>query len=250
MIQALKNKTYAVVGASSGIGAKVAMELAEQGANTILIARRQDKLSEVRDSLKDGRHSIYSFDVSNIDAIESLCATLKEQSGPLDGMAYCAGQGGRYRLRDSTHEVFHSLMLVNFYGFMEFTRCLVKNKPQKAPMRIIGISSLASTTHQKYFSAYAASKAAMEAAVRSLATELVSKNVRINTLRPAFVRTAILEAVDDVLGGFEESIVKSGYQPLGLIDPDEVAKMVAFLLSDAPISITGAAIPINGGAQC
>ena len=114
----------------------------------------------------------------------------------------------------------------------------------------MAISSLASTEFQKYLTLYAASKAALEASVRCLAAELGPRNARVNAVRPAFVDTPRLAGLNEITGSVEESLKSSGYQPLGLVTPEEVAKVVLFLLGDAAQHINGVSWAVNGGAAC
>jgi NAD(P)-dependent dehydrogenase (short-subunit alcohol dehydrogenase family) len=243
-------KNYLVVGASSGIGQSVCLELCARGANVILIARRKQTLEETLQLMLQGRHLILPFDVGNISDIEKTVTAIQAEYKRIDGLVFSAGKMGRIRLRENTYAIAHEFMRINFYAFIEFIRCLVRKKTKAQSMRIVGVSSLASVTHEKYFTAYAASKAAMEAAVRSLGTELATKNTTINAVRPAFVKTEMVAEIDEITGDINEHIKSSGYQPLGLIDPGDVAKLVVYLLSDAAKSITGATLSINAGAAC
>ena len=119
-------------------------------------------------------------------------------------------------------------------------------------MHIVAISSLASVSSDRYFTPYSASKAAMDAAVRCLARELVTRNVTINSIRPAIVDVERMRAaLDDITdGGLNQQIIDNGFQPLGLIPPKDIAKATAYFLSDAAKYITGTSMFFNGGAAC
>lgn len=250
MVCEYEGKHYLVVGASSGIGESVALELASLGANVTMLARRLEKMEAIRERMVSGRHELCAFDVSNLSRIDEMVNTVNSRYGSIDGCVYCAGSGDTARLRDLTPARLHNVMQVNFYAFVEFVRCLVEQKAKKQSMRIVALSSLASVCNNKYFTPYAASKAAMDAAVRCLARELVSKKVTLNSIRPAVVDVERLRDLDDLTGGINEQIKKSGYQPLGMIPPEDIAKMVSYLLSDAASYITGTTLPFNGGAAC
>ena len=135
-------------------------------------------------------------------------------------------------MRDLSYERLHAIMLTNFYAFIEFVRSLTQKKPKKQCMSIVGISSLASIAPEKYFTIYAASKAAMETAVRCLALELAIKNTTINTIRPGVVATSRLAHLNEFTGDIGTKIKESGFQPLGLIPPEDVADMTLYLLSE------------------
>ncbi|MDR1276782.1 MAG: SDR family oxidoreductase [Candidatus Accumulibacter sp.] len=243
-------KNYLVVGASSGIGRSVCLELGAQGANVILVARHKQALEETLQLMPRGKHTILPFDIADISDIEMVVTTMQTEYNHIDGLIFSAGKMGKIRLRDNTYATTHEFMQINFYPFIEFIRCLVRKKTKAQSMRVVCISSLASVTHEKYLTAYAASKAAMEAAVRCLGTELAAKNMTINAVRPAFVKTEMLAEIDEITGDFNEHIKSTGYQPLGLIDPNDVAKLAIYLLSNAAKSITGATLSINAGAVC
>ncbi len=243
-------KTYLVIGASSGIGYCISKKLASLSANVLLLARNEEKLKRVLDSLPDGKHESITFDVSNITGISRLADSIFENHSVLDGVIYCVGNGDIVRLRDNIFERIHNVMITNFYAFIEFVRIITNKKNKKQRMHIIGISSLASTQSEKYFTSYASSKAAMEAAVRCLALELINKNTTINTIRPGVVKTHRLDHLNDVTGDIEEKIKQNGFQPMGLIPPEEVAELAIYLLGNSANFITGASLPVNGGAIC
>lgn len=245
-----EGKRYLVIGASSGIGKSIALELANLGADVIMLARREEKMQAIRQKMKPGQHGIYVFDVTDIARIDSVVSSLHADYGKLDGCVYCAGSGDIARLRDLTTERIHGVMLVNFYAFVEFVRCLARKKNKNDALRIVAISSLASTCNEKYYTPYSASKAAMDAAVRCLGRELAAKNVTINSIRPGVVDVERLRGLNELTGSLDEEIKKNGFQPLGIIPPKEIACMAAYLLSDAARYLTGTTLPFNGGAAC
>ena len=252
MNQEHEGKHYLVVGASSGIGESIALELAALGANVTMMARRTEKMEAIRKRMPSGNHAYYGFDVSRIDEISGMVARILEERKNVNGFVYAAGIGDTMRLRDLTYERLHHVMQVNFYPFVEFVRALVTRKPRKDAMHIVAISSLASVSSDRYFTPYSASKAAMDAAVRCLARELVTRNVTINSIRPAIVDVERMRAaLDDITdGGLNQQIIDNGFQPLGLIPPKDIAKATAYFLSDAAQDITGTSMFFNGGAAC
>lgn len=243
-------KTYLVTGASSGIGLCLSRKLLSLGAKVLLLARNKEKLEQAVASLPPGDYEALAFDVAHISEIASLIESILERHPKLDGLVYCVGNGDIARLRDNSFDRLHAVMLTNFYAFIEFVRAITNKKNKKDRMRIVGISSLASTQPEKYFTSYSSSKAAMEAAVRCLALELKTKNTTINSIRPGVVQTERLAPLNEVAGDIGTKIVESGFQPLGIIPPDDVASMVLYLLSNSANFITGASFPINGGATC
>ena len=249
MVMEFENKNYIVTGASSGIGRAVCIELSKQKANVMLVARNEERLNETLEKMDSANHSQASFDLTNIDGIDSLVASIYEKYDTIDGVIYCAGYGSGTTLRKITYQMLHGDMLINYYAFVELVRCAVKYKPKKHPMRIVSISSIASILNTASYTSYSASKAALDAAVRVLSNELVKKNTTINTIRPAYVDTEMMTFMNDLFEDFNEHIKNTGFQPLGLIEPYDVARMAIYLMGDAAKSITGMHIPINGGAR-
>ena len=243
-------KHFFVLGASSGIGAAIARTLAEGGASITLSARRKECLDTLCANLPGEGHGVILFDVAHLDGIYEAVKTLISKRGMPDGCVYSVGSGDTARLRDLTPERLHATMQLNFYAFVEVVRSFAKQKPKGRHLKIIAISSLASTCNDKYFTPYAASKAALEAAVRCLAKELTPKNITLNCIRPGVVDVERLKHVDDLTGGLDAHLRKSGYQPLGIIPPSEIGHMASYLLSDYCNYITGASLPFNGGVAC
>lgn len=245
-----ENRNYIVVGATSGIGKSVSEMLAESGANVALMARTEGALQKVIDSLPPRRHMAFPCDVISLNGIEPVVGAIKNQYERIDGLVWCVGLGKTGRLRDlKIDDMFHAFG-GGLFAFLEMVKNLMRGKPKTQAMRIVAISSLASSEFQKYLTLYAASKAALEASIRCLAAELGPRNTRINAVRPAFVDTPRLSGLNEITGSVEASLKKSGYQPLGLIDAGDVARVVIFLLSDAASHINGVSWSINGGAAC
>lgn len=246
----LGGKTVLVTGASSGIGRATCVELARHGARVVLLARNRAALLETMAQMPDGSGLPLAGDLQQLAAIQDLTRQAWDWQGQIDGCVHCAGIGGRARLRDTPPEYMGERMTINCFAFVELARCLVKLKKKQAPLRLAAISSFAALGHDKYFTAYAASKAALEAAAKTLSVELAPRNTLVNILRPAFVLTPMITGPGDPTGDFLTSLEESGYQPLGVIPPEEVAHLAAFLMSDGSAHMSGAIIPINAGVPC
>lgn len=239
-------KTYWIIGASSGIGRTLAICLQDAGARLIATARDKDRLALL------GQDNIMSLpgDMLNSGDPARLYNELSQLGIYPDGMIYCVGLGNKMRLRQITLEAMQEAMMGNCFAFVELTRLLAAGKRKDAPLRIVAISSLASMEFQKYLTLYAMGKAALEASVRCLATELGSKNIRINSIRPAFVDTPRLLGLNAVTDDIEIELKRNGYQPLGLIPAEAIASMAMFLLGDSGSWLNGVNLPVNAGAQC
>lgn len=246
----LHQKTILVTGASSGIGRATCRELASQGADVILLARNEDGMRETMSAMPDEQCLALVADLRDLPTLPSILQQAWDWKGQIDGCVYCAGVGGRARLRDTSTAFMAERMHVNCFAFVETIRILVKLKKKVQPLQVVAISSFAALGHDKYFAAYAASKAALEAAAKTLAVELSSRNTLINIIRAAFVDTPMISGTADPLGDFAARLEESGYQPLGLIRPEEIAQMAAYLMSRAAVHISGAVFPVNAGVPC
>lgn len=250
MNDSFENKVILVTGASSGIGRAVCRALSDKGASVILLARNEDRMKETASMMPEGRHLSLAVDLRDSFALKSIAETTYNWRGRLDGCVYCAGVGGRARLRDASPELMSECMQVNCFAFVELVRSLVKLKKREQAFNVVAISSFAALGRDKYFVAYAASKAALEAAAKTLSVELISRNIRINLIRPAFVNTPMVVGPADPLDDFLVRLEESGYQPLGIIEPEEVAQLAMFLLSSKSVHMNGVVIPINAGVPC
>ena len=238
-------KTVLVTGASSGIGRQTAISLSELGAKIVAVARREEQLEETISRLSGDGHRFYVYDLKNVEGIGELMKQIVSDNGPLDGLAYCAGISDTRPIQVSDFQYVESMMKTNFFAFYEMVRQFAKKGRFGKEAKIIGVSSTASTGSAKGQSIYGASKAAMEASVRVLARELVSKGININTVRPAWVKTDMYSKFVETWENGEELVMRS--QMLGTIEPEDVAFLIAYLLSPSARYITGQEMYIGGG---
>lgn len=242
----LTGKQILITGASSGMGASTAVLCSQLGAKVILVARRTDKLQEVTEKLEGMGHKYYSFDLEKIDAIEDFIKNVIAENGPIDGFVHSAGISSTRPLKMMKPKYLREVMEINFNSFVEITRCITKKKCYNPGLSIVGISSVSSTLGNQTKTAYCASKAAMDAVVRCIAKEL-APNVRANTVCPGMINTDIYEKFKDNAGDSYDAEVRMYRQYLGLGEPEDVANMIVFLLSDAARLITGSNIGVDGG---
>ncbi len=247
----LTGKKIIVTGASSGIGKAVAEMLGDLGAQCILIARREERLQEVTKSMGGGQtHRYYVFDLENVEQIGELVKRVVSEVGPLDGMAYCAGIPGTQPLKVNKTAYMQHIMRVDFLAYYEMVRCMIQKGNYRNPCRIVGVSSVAASYPGKGQSAYGAAKAAMDAATKSLAVELYKKGICLNTVRPGCIDTEMHQSFQSGTGiDLMDSITQSR-QFLGIGQPEDVAGIVAYLLSPAARLMTGVNIAVDGGFTC
>ena len=237
-----------MAGASSGIGRKTAITLSRVGAKLILMARREEQLGEALAELEGGEHAAYCVDFSKLNSIESYVETAVKEHGILDGLVYSAGITMDLPLRMFSAEKLEQVFRVNFFGFAECVRQTTKKGRFRPGMRIVGVSSVASLIGKKADMGYSASKGAMNAAIRSMAIELAEKDICINAVAPGMTATKMYKdyiAQNGVDSNANLSILKRQY--LGIGDPQDIANVIAFLISPAARFITGITLPVDGG---
>lgn len=244
----LNGKTILVAGASSGIGAATTEYLATCGCKLVLVARRLEKLNEVKEKLSGVEHSVYSFDFSDLDSIEFLVNQIVNDNGQLDGMVFSVGQPVTRPLKVLKPDFMLNAMKINFLSFIELTRCCT-NKKNANPdsFSVVAVSSLSSMQGNQAKTAYSATKGALDASIRCLAKEFAARNMRFNTVNPAWVKTDIFENHIANVGESEDFKEVLNRQYLGMIEPLDIAKTIAFLLSNSSHYITGQNIPVDGG---
>lgn len=243
----LTGKKIVVAGASSGMGAETAVLCSELGAKVILIARREDKLQEIMQKLQGDGHRYYVFDLNNLNGIENLTKEIIKEVGSVDGLVYSAGIPGTRPLKMLKPAALNEVMNINFSAFAEMVRCVSKKNMFNAGMSIVGISSISSTVGSLGKTAYCSSKAAMDAAARCMAKELAPSGIRVNTVCPGIIETALFQTFQNNAGDSQDAKAKIDRQYLGLGKPIDVANAIAFLLSDASRMITGANVGVDGG---
>lgn len=243
----LTGKTILITGASSGIGRTTAIHLSKLGARVILVSRSEDKLRETISCMEGERHSIYPFDLKEIDQIEELINKIVNQQGKLNGLVHCAGIADMRPLQMTKYSFVHDMLLINFYAFIELVRVIAKKGNCTDNASLIAISSIRSIKGEKSLIAYCASKGALDSAIRAMAKELAAKNIRVNSVVPGFIKTSLVNSYVESAGNeeFNKNVLASQY--LGLGDTSDVANAIAFLLSDASKFVTGTGLIVDGG---
>lgn len=236
----LSGRKILITGASSGIGQATAILLDSLGAKTVLCGRNEQRLSQTAEQLSNSTLCI-PFDLLNFDEYDRLFAEATADGEKLNGLVHCAGVAKATPLKGLSLQQVHGIMDSNLTSFVMLCAAYAKRKYSLGGS-IVGVSAVNAHIPQKCMSVYAASKSAMEAVVRTAALELTKSNIRINCVAPGAVDTAMSHAVDEET---LKEIVR--HQLLGMCNPEQIASVIAFLLSDFSSAITGRTIYADGG---
>jgi NAD(P)-dependent dehydrogenase (short-subunit alcohol dehydrogenase family) len=243
----LENKVAVITGGSSGIGKATALAFAKAGAQVVLGARRTDEGEGVARLIRDegGEAVFVKTDVTDAAQVQALVQTAVNTYGGLDIAFNNAGtEGDRLApVVEDTPENFKRILEVNVLGVWHAMRAQIPHLVKRGGGAIINNSSVAGRRGFGGFSAYAASKFAVEGLSRSAAQELAEVKIRVNTVAPGPIDTALL---DRATGGDHSAFVN--FVPMGRPGhADEVAATVTFLASDAAGYITSQSLAVDGG---
>ncbi len=240
----LNGKVAVVTGGNSGIGYASAKELKEQGASVVITGRNAERVDAAASEL--GVKGIVA-DVSNLSAIDDLVEEVQSSFGKVDVLFVNAGIFQPAPVGQISEEMFDHQMGVNFKGAVFTTEKFIPALNDGAS--IINLSSVNAYTGMPNTAVYAASKAALNSYTRTAATELAPRKIRINSVNPGPVYTPIFGKTgmaEEDLNGFAEAM--QDRVPLKRFgQPEDVAKLVAFLASDDASFITGGEYNIDGG---
>ncbi len=238
----LTGKVILVTGASSGIGRAIAIECSKLGATCILTARNMERLQETLASMEGEEHTIIPADLTDSAAVVSLV----EQLPKLDGVSLNAGIEKMILCSYAKIREVHELFDILYFSVVDLVTQLIKRKKIRQISSLVMMSSIASDCHGLGNGFYGAAKAALSHYSLDLAKELHSKGVRFNTVRPGMIVTP-LTMVDRGEDFIEKDKKRYLYGRYG--EPEEVAHLAAYLLSDAAVWITGSEFTIDGGVS-
>lgn len=242
----LNGKVAVVTGGSRGIGRAIAEALGSHGAHVVVgYASGEAAAAETVQSITQagGKAEALRIDVSDTAEAERVVGEVAKRLGRLDILVANAGisvDGLLLRLKD---EDFDRILAVNLKGAIATARAAIKPMMRSRSGRIVFVSSVVGETGNVGQTAYAASKAALLGAAKSIAREYASRGITVNAVTPGFVDTDMTRALTD-----EQRAAIAASIPLGRTGtPREVAAAVLFLASDEASYVTGQALRVNGG---
>ena len=194
--QALTGKYVVITGASSGIGQVTALKVAQAGGIPVLVARGKDKLEETRASIemRGGQAFVFPCDLSDLEAIDRLCEQITKEVPSVDFVVNNAGRSIRRSLRlsqDRFHD-FERTMQLNYFGAIRLVMGLLPKMQEQRRGHVVNVSSIGVQTNPPRFSAYVASKAALDAWSNVVASEVVGDGVTFTGIHMPLVRTPMI----------------------------------------------------------
>lgn len=248
MSKKLTGKVALVTGGSKGIGASIAQQLAEEGASVVVnYSTSKEEAEHIVQSIerKGGKAIAVQANMTNQKEIDHLFSETKKAFGKLDILINNAGIYTFVPLEQITAEHFYKLFDVNVLGLLLACQAAL-NYFGPLGGSIVNISSLASTAHIPNSAVYSATKAAVDAITRTLASELGPRKIRVNAINPGVVETEGTRYTGITESDFRKDIEKR--TPLGRIGlPKDIAPAVVFFASDDAGWITGETLVIAGG---
>lgn len=239
----LESKSILVTGASSGIGRGIAITCSKMGASVIINGRSIFKLQETFSLMEGDRNTIVAGDLTDRDSLMEIVSKLPK----LDGIVHCAGIGQRMPCKDLTDNDICQVMDVNFKAPVLLQAELLRQKKINKGASIVFIASIASWSPSMGNSLYSASKGAIISYANCLSLELAPRKIRVNCISPAMVWTDLIqnEAIDEEQ--LKEDEKKYPLKRYG--QPEDIANLAVYMLSDASTWMTGSNVKISGGGN-
>lgn len=236
-----------VSGASSGIGRAVAVELGAWGAELILIGRNEETLAETARLAGSAVTHILPLDLSKTALIREALGEVTAKHGRIYGLCHAAGIVETRPLSAFRADTFQAMMDVNVTAGLELARAVSRaDVVAEEGGSIVWIASAYGWVGMPGQIGYSATKGAVIAAARAMAVELARKKIRVNTISPGFVATAMTEGAFGAAGADKAREIIAAH-PLGAGTAADVARTVAFLLAPQTGWITGSDLAIDGG---
>jgi thioester reductase-like protein len=224
----INGRTVVITGASSGIGRATALKVAAAGGIPLLVARGLDKLEALREEIEaaGGTAYVYSADLSDMDAIDDVVARMLADHPAIDILVNNAGRSIRRSIRlseDRFHD-FERTMQLNYFGAIKMITALLPHWRERGAGHVVNVSSIGVQTNPPRFSAYVASKGALDAWTRVVSSELIGDGITFSTIHMPLVRTPMIAPT-------------KLYDHFPTISPDEAADLICEAMRSRPKEI-------------
>lgn len=238
----IKGKTALITGATGGIGEAIARKFHANGANVVLTGRRQEKLDEIANDLKERVYTL-QCDLSNTEDTNSLFDKAEELASQVDILICNAGITKDNLTLRMSDEDFQTVINTNLFSAFKLNKTAFKKMMKRKWGRVINITSVVGVSGNPGQANYAASKAGMIGMTKSIAIEAAPRGITYNCIAPGFIETPMTDKLND---NQKEQITKN--IPCGKLgQSDDIANAAFFLASEEASYITGQTLHVNGG---
>ncbi|ELB2784682.1 3-oxoacyl-ACP reductase FabG [Vibrio alginolyticus] len=238
----LEGKIALVTGASRGIGRAIAELLVERGATVIGTATSESGAAAISEYLGDNGKGL-ALNVTDVESIEATLKTINEEFGVIDILVNNAGITRDNLLMRMKDDEWNDIIDTNLTPIYRMSKAVLRGMMKKRAGRIINVGSVVGTMGNAGQTNYAAAKAGVIGFTKSMAREVASRGVTVNTVAPGFIETDMTKALNEDQRAATLSNVPAGR----LGDPREIASAVVFLASPEAAYITGETLHVNGG---
>jgi NAD(P)-dependent dehydrogenase (short-subunit alcohol dehydrogenase family) len=242
-----EGKLFLITGATSGIGKALSLFIVKNLGNVVITSKSETKFLDLKALLGENLKANINIDLNNINDISNSFEGIKKLNYKFDGFIHCAGIAEARPLIMMDKTFYEKMFNINLFSFLEISKFLIKNSLLKNPSSIVPISSIASDYGDKAKILYAASKGAINSAVKSMAKELSLKGIRVNSVVAGFIKTEMYNQYLDLLGKDKIDLMINNHQYLGLGYPEDIVHAICFLLSNESRFITGTNLVADGG---
>ncbi len=238
----LEGKIALVTGASRGIGRAIAELLVERGATVIGTATSESGAAAISEYLGENGKGL-ALNVTDVESIEATLKTINDEFGAIDILVNNAGITRDNLLMRMKDDEWDDIINTNLTPIYRMSKAVLRGMMKKRAGRIINVGSVVGTMGNAGQTNYAAAKAGVIGFTKSMAREVASRGVTVNTVAPGFIETDMTKALND-----DQRAATLANVPAGRLgDPREIASAVVFLASPEAAYITGETLHVNGG---
>lgn len=238
----LRGRRALVTGASSGLGLGTARALAAAGAQVVLVARSQERLDTAAAAVEGDVHTLVA-DVSDTDHVVDMVAAANELLGGIDILVANAGGPPAGTFSSTDLDAYLPALHLNLLSTVAMCKATVPAMCERGWGRVVAITSVSVRQPIPHLILSNTARAGLTGFLKTLALEVAPNGVTVNSVQPGLHRT------DRLVGLYDDpDAVAQGIPAKKLGDPDDFGRITAFLCSDSAQFITGAAIPVDGGA--